>query len=119
MVVEALAPVGGRLALEQRHQAAALHLGGNRHAGGIEEGLGEIEVGDDVSAFTLPGLTTPGQRTEQRRAQRLLEDPALVEPAVLAEVKALVGGVDDDRVVGQAFVIEVLEAPGRRFRRPP
>ena len=56
-----------------------------------------------MSLLTLPGLRHAGPADEQRRAQRFLEDPALVEPAVLAEVEALVGGVDDDGVVGQAL----------------
>ena len=50
-----------------------------------------------------------GPTDQQRRAERFLEDPALVEPAVLAEVEPLVGGVDDDGVGGQAFLVEILE----------
>ena len=37
---------------------------------------------------------------QQRRAQRFLEDPPLVEPAMLAEVEALIGGDDHGVIVG-------------------
>ena len=48
-------------------------------------------VRDEVRRSTLPGFVDARPAHQQRRAQRLLEDPALVEPAVLAEVEALVG----------------------------
>ena len=57
-----------------------------------------------MSLLTLPGFATPGQRT-RGRPQRFLENPALVEPAMLAEVEALVGGVNDDRVLVQSLAL--------------
>ena len=47
----------------------------------------------------------------KRRRQALLVHEALVEPAVLAEEEALVGRVDDDRVVGEPFRVEAVEQP--------
>ena len=83
---------------------------GHRHAGGVEERLGEIEVRDDVAVHAAR-LDHARPADDQRRAQRLLEDPPLVEPAVLAEVEALVGRVDHDRVLGQPGFVEVLQQP--------
>ena len=34
---------------------------------------------------------------------------------MFAQVKALVGGIDDDRVLGQPFVVEELEQPADAF----
>ena len=59
--------------------------------------------------MTRPRPDEPRPAHEQGSAERLLEDPALVEPAVLAQVEALVGRVDDDGVVGQPLVVEELQ----------
>ena len=99
------------LSPEDRDEAAALHLGRNRLSGEVEEGLGEVEVGDEVRIHA-PRLHLPRPAREQRRAQRFLEKPPLVEPAMLAEVEALVGGVDDDGVLRETLVVE--EAPDFR-----
>ena len=40
---------------------------------------------------------------------RLLVHEALVEPAVLAHVEALVGGIDHEGIVQQAFLLQVVE----------
>ena len=111
MIVKGRAPVGGRRALEEREEAASLHAGGDGQAGGLEEGFGEIEVGNQILVGAA-GLDGSRPADEQRRARGFLENPAFVEPAVFAEEEALVGGVDDDGVGGQAGVVEVLqEAP--------
>ena len=65
--------------------------------------------------MVLPGFTTPGQRTRSGCAQRFLEDPALVEPAVLAQIEALIGRVDDDGVAGKTVVVEEFEQPAHAF----
>src|SRR3546814_16001303 len=46
---------------------------------------------------------------QKRRAHRFVIDEALVEPAMLAEVKALVGGVDDDRAAIEAAFLQIVE----------
>ena len=108
LVIEGGAPVGGARAAKDREEAVALHALGDGLAGGGEEGLGEIEIRDDVLAHGA-GLRDAGPADEERRAHGFLEDPALVEPAVLAEVEALVAGVDDDGVFREALLLEVIE----------
>ncbi len=61
--------------------------------------------------FALPGLHDTRPTHQQGRPQRFLEDPALVEPTVFAEIEALVGRVNDDRVAGQPLIVEELEQP--------
>ena len=46
---------------------------------------------------------------DERCAQRLLVHEALVEPAVLAHVEALVGGVYNHCVVGESVLVEIVE----------
>ena len=108
VVVDRLAPVARILAAQERGQAAALHLLGWRDAGDVEEGLGEVDVLYEVLVDGT-GLGRSGPAYEQRHAQRLLVHPALVVPAVIAEIEALVGVVDDDGVLGEAGLVEIVE----------
>jgi len=62
VVVDRVAPVSGRLAPEQRCQAAALHIIGNGDPGDIEEGFGIVEVLYEVMVGGA-WLDDPGQRT--------------------------------------------------------
>ena len=57
------APVLRCLALEQGHEAGALHVSGNLGAGEIKKGLGKVEVGNDVGVHT-PGLHHAGPADE-------------------------------------------------------
>ena len=43
VVIKTFAPIRRCCSLKQRNQAASLHIGGNRLAGNLEKGLGEIE----------------------------------------------------------------------------
>ena len=52
---------------------------------------------------------TSGKRTKQRLVQGLFIHPLLVVEAVLTEGEALVRGVDDDGVVGEAALVQVVE----------
>ena len=108
VIIELLAPVGRGLPCENRLQAAPLHLGGRRQSGHVEKGLGVVDVRDQRLAHGA-GLGDAGPADEQRRAHGFLEDPALVEPTVFTEVEALVGGIDHDGVLGEAFVLEELQ----------
>src|SRR5262249_51289205 len=97
VVIEALAPVGWDLPLEQWHEAAALHLLWHRYARSFEKSWRQVEVADDV-AVLAPTLLHPRPAHQKRRAERLLEDPPLVEPPVFAEVEPLIGGINHERV---------------------
>ena len=108
MVVEAVAPVVGGVAFEDGDQASALHIIGDRNAGGVEERFGEVEVGDDI-LVDRAGLGDAGPADEERGLEGLLVHPAFIEPAMLAQVPALVGGIDNNGVVGEARFIKVIE----------
>ena len=86
----------------------ALHVVGDFDSGDVEEGLGEIEVGNDI-VVDRTGLDPARPADQQRRLERFFVHPAFVEPAVFAQIPALVGRVDDDGVVGQAGFVEVVE----------
>ena len=109
-VVHGGAPVRGRGALQQRAERAALHVVGNRHPRVIEKGLREVDVEDHVG---VDGARPHRARVahDERHAQRLLVHEALVVPAVVAEKEPLVGGVDDDGVVGDPLGVEVVQQP--------
>ena len=53
-----------------------------------------------------------GIADDERCAQRLLVHVSLVKPSVLAHVETLVGGVDDDGVVGESVLVEIVEQVG-------
>ena len=110
VIVEVFAPVGRGLAFQKRHEAAALHFRWYVEPGGVEKGLGEVEVGDDVGV-DRPRQGDAGPADEQGGAERFLEDPSLVKPAVLAEEEPLVRGVDDDRIVGDPLLVQGVEHP--------
>ena len=62
-----------------------------------------------MSLLTVPGLVAAGPADKQRRAQALFVHEPLVVPAMVAEEEALIGGVDDDGVIGEFFLVEVVE----------
>ena len=108
LVIEALPPVGRSLSSQERNEASPLHLAGYRQAGRFQKRLREIDVRDDALA-RASGFDHPRPANDQGSAQRFLEDPALVEPAVLSQIKSLIRCVDDDRVAGQTGLVEEVE----------
>ena len=56
-----------------------------------------------------PAAICAGQRTSIGMVSDFVQHQALVEPAVVAEEEALVGGVVDQRVLRQAVLVEVVE----------
>ena len=109
VVVEALAPVCRGLAFEQGDEGGALDVLGDRDASHIQEGGGEVEIGGDVCSVDGAGFDGAGPADEEGCFEGLLVHPAFVEPAVFAEIPTLIGGVDDDGVVGESGFIEIIE----------
>ena len=89
-------------------EAGPLEVVGDFDAGVLEQGGREVDVEDHV-VVDRAGCDGLRVADEQRHAQRLLVHEALVIPAVVAEKEALVGGIDDDGVVGQSFLLEIVE----------
>ena len=108
MVVQAVAPVRRRLALENGQEGAALHLGRRGKSGHRKEGRGVVDVLDHRRE-ARPGLHHAGPADDERHAERFLVHPALVVPAVFAHVEPLVGAVDDDGVLRQPVFIQILQ----------
>ena len=77
-------------------------------AGVVEQGRGEVDVvGHAVVNQT--SFDDFWKTDQQRLVQGLFIHPLLVVEAVLTEGEALVGGVDDDGVVGEAALVQVVE----------
>ena len=67
---------------------------------------GVINILHELRDITL--LATR-QTHQQRGAEGFLIHEALVEPAMLAHVESLVGGVDDQRVIQQIVLLQIIE----------
>ena len=99
---------------KERHKRGTLHGAGV--FGSI--GLGYFEQSGGVVDILHHGLTAlaggdlPLPAHDERHAHRLLENPALVVQAVLAQVEALVTHVNHERVFGQPGVVQVLQQGG-------
>jgi hypothetical protein len=107
-----LGPVTWDLALAEGAETPALYAVQGLNAGPVQEGLGEIHIGDDLVTSAAGGdlLRVAHQHWH---AQAFLVHEALVKPAVLTQKETLVGGVDDDGVVAETeFVEKVKEAAG-------
>ncbi len=108
VVVETLTPIGGGFALHERQEALALHVIGLVDACGLEECLCDIQVRDD-GLIDGPGFDNAGPACDEGSFQGGFVHPSLVVPAVLAEVPALVGAVDDEGVFCQACLVEIIQ----------
>ena len=102
------APVGRRFSAKQRRERKALHVVGLFGAGDVEEGLGEVEIGNEIGIGGV-GLDLTWPADDERCVQAFFVHPALVEPAVFAEPEALVGAVDNHGVIGEPVVVEILQ----------
>ena len=67
-------------------------------AGDVEKRLGKVEVGNEFVGDGSRFGTTPGPAHHQRLAVRFFIHESLVEPAMIAEIKSLVGRVNHDGV---------------------
>ena len=109
VVVDALAPVLHVVAVvEYRHERTSRHVLRLRNAGESEERRSIVDVLHKAVAYRA-GLGVTRIAHDERCAQRLLVHEALVEPAVLAHVEALVGGVYNHCVVGESVLVEIVE----------
>ena len=109
VVVEGLAPVLAFLDLagaQEGEVGLALDVVGHGYSGHLEEGGGVVDVLDEGVDLTVEAAGIVGQ---QGSAEGFLVHEAFVEPAVLAHVEALVGGVDDEGVVPQTALHQVVE----------
>ena len=105
VVVECIAPLG-LLALEQGEERLTVHLFGHLYTCQFEECGAVVDV---LYELCHVALLATGKAHEQGSAERLFVHEALVEPAVLTHVEALVRGVHDHRIVQQALLLEVVE----------
>ena len=109
-VVDRIAPIGGRTALiaPHRRHATALHLLGNVGAGHVEKGGTVVDVLNQ-SVRLRARLHDTGPADHEGHLQRFFKHPTFVVPAMFAEIKTLVGGVDEDGIVGQSGFVQVGE----------
>jgi len=112
MLVKELAPPRHCLALHKRQEALALHALGQLDAGHCQDGGGQV----DAQRHLLdPAGAEPGRQPRvidhQRHADRQLVGQPLPGEAPFAQVEAVVGRVDDDRVPVQPPLAELLDDP--------
>ena len=107
-VVHRLRPVVGCAVFEERIEAAALKLARDLDPGIVQKGRREVDVGDDT-VVDGTGLDGPGIADDEGHAQRFFVHEALIVPAVIAKKEALVRGIDDDGVVGEALFVEIVQ----------
>ena len=93
-----MAPVVGRSPFEEGAEAAALDGCGRVDSSAVEDGGGEVDVGDQLSG-DVAGFSPARIAREQGDAQAWFVHEALVIPAVCADEVTVVGGVDDEGVV--------------------
>ena len=106
-VVNRVAPAGGFFAAQNRGEGAAVHVGGDFHAGEIEEGGGEVGVeGEEVGDGA--GLDAGAAREERDVEPGLIHEAFVVE-AEVAEIPTVVGAVDHDGVFRESGAVEVVE----------
>ena len=109
VVVDACAPLLLRVAVvEDGEERAAHHLLRLLHSGKLKECWGVVDVLHQLVAHASR-LGVARIADDERRAERLLVHESLVEPSVLAHVESLVGGVDDDGVVGESVGVEIVD----------
>src|SRR3546814_6511741 len=87
MIVDGLAPVRGCAPAEQGDERAALDRVGSDHAGKREEGRRIVDVLDRCRD-PRAGTDVAGILDQEGGAQRFFIDEALVEPAMLAEIRS-------------------------------
>ncbi len=101
--------VPGRMRIARNgQQAATAAVRKRRPAKCVDHRRGDIHEIGDVRA-PLAGAKTPRPAQHQRHAHRILEQRVLPPQAALAELVAMVGRVDDERVVGQPAFGEARE----------
>ncbi len=93
--------------MQERSEAAALHEVRDRQAGEVEERRSEVDVGRELLRRD-PGPDPRTADEEWRAEPRLIHEPLVVESEV-AEVPAVVRGVEDVGVGGEAGPVEIVE----------
>ena len=106
---------GARVARD-RQQIAAMAVRQRRAAERARHGGRDVEKIDDLRAALACGHA-PGPAQDQRHAHRILVQRVLPPQAALAQLVAVIGRVDDERVVGEPLVCEARAARRRSARR--
>ena len=108
VVVEAFAPALGMFSLEERHERHTLYVGRHLHPRQFEECRRIVDVLHQLVDVAFPRVAL-GQTHDERRAEALFIHEPLVEPAVLAHVEPLVGGVDHQGVLVEPLRSQIVE----------
>ncbi len=83
-----------------------MQIGWSINSGDFAEGARKIHRRNDVPV-SASRFNYTGPADKKGSAQGFFVHPAFVEPAMLSEVKALVGAVDDDGVLFQSRFLEI------------
>ena len=91
-----------------------MHILRLNSTGNVQKGLSKVEIGNEVGVGAA-GFNLAWPTDEQWCVKAFLVHPALVEPAMLAKPKALVGTVDNYGVFRQGVLIKILEYTANIF----
>ena len=107
-VIHGGAPIGWGFATEERGEASALHLRGDGEACEVEESGGEVDIedhlGDDGIWF---GDAWGGD--EERDAEGRIVHEAFIEPVMVAEVEAVIAGINNHGIFEEIVIFKVIE----------
>ena len=96
------------VSIQQGTNAAALHVIWDRQVCDIQKGRCEIHITADAGAICA-SFNFSRVPDQERHLKRLFIDEPFVEPSVFAKKKALIRGVDHDRIFGQASFVKVIQ----------
>ena len=114
MVVDLVPPGELLCPLKQRDKGLALDILRDCHTSQLEEGGCKVDVLRQLLDRPA-GIEPLGEVHQERVVHRLLVHEALVKPAVLAHVEALVAEVEDDGRVPESLLLEVVDDTSDAF----
>ena len=109
VIVQGLTPVARCLAFfHQFLERNALHVLRNGDAAHIKESRSKVDVlGQTCNLRTRFDMSRPAHH--HRHTKRLFVHETLVKPAMFAQVEALIGGIDYNRILVQPRTFEIVQ----------
>ena len=114
VVVNARAPIVWVAPFEEGHEGPPLHVLGNGGVGNVQKRLCVIKVLNHVRA-ARPRDCRARPFDDEGHLERFFIHPALIVPTVVADVEALVRGIDDDGIFIETQLFESAAKPSDAF----
>ena len=107
-VIHGGAPIGWGFATEERGEASALHLRGDGEACEVEESGGEVDIEDHLGDDGIWFGDAWGGDEEWDAEGRIVHE-AFIEPVMVAEVEAVIAGINNHGIFEEIVIFEVIE----------